>query len=167
MEKCVLLDNLQEENLQWENFLDQIGLSQMETPGVNGAWSMKDMLAHLTGWNRWLVIRMQAASKGEPQPLPPWPADLENDADINAWLYETNRRRSLRDVLDESRLVIQQLLAVIASLPDDVRIEKIEPVYYLVWIGGQRFEAGEFFDHFHDDHEPDVRAWIEREIGGK
>jgi hypothetical protein len=146
MEKCELLDNLQEENLQWEAFLDQIGLPRMETPGVNGAWSIKDMLAHLTGWNRWLVIRMQAASKGEPPPLPPWPADLENDDDINAWLYEINHRRSLRDVLDESRLVLQQLL---------------------VWIGGQRFEAGEFFDHFHDDHEPDVRAWIKRESGGK
>lgn len=164
MEKSELLDKLQEENLQWEALLDQIGLAHMESPGVNGAWSMKDLIIHLTGWNRWLVVRLQAANKGEPPPLPPWPADLEKDDEINIWLYETNRHRTLADVLDESRQVFQQLLAVIASLPDDVRIEVIEPRYYLVWVGGDRFEAGEFFDHFFDDHQPDVRAWMDRTL---
>jgi hypothetical protein len=32
----------------------------------------------------------------------------------------------------------------------------------VVWVNDQRFPAGEFFDHFHDDHEPDVRAWLTR-----
>jgi hypothetical protein len=31
-----------------------------------------------------------------------------------------------------------------------------------VWLNDQRFPAGEFFDHFRDDHEPDVRAWLAR-----
>jgi len=62
-------------------------------------------------------------------------------------------------VLDESHQVFQQLLAVIEGLPDDVQIES---EWRLVWLNGQRFPAGEFFDHFHDDHEPDVRAWLAR-----
>ena len=33
---------------------------------------------------------------------------------------------------------------------------------YLVWVDGERFLTGEFFNHFHDDHEPDVRAWLAR-----
>jgi hypothetical protein len=28
--------------------------------------------------------------------------------------------------------------------------------------GDERYVAGEFFYHFHDDHEPDVLAWLER-----
>jgi hypothetical protein len=163
MEKSELLVKLQEENQEWEAFLDKIGSSNMEKPGVNGAWSFKDLVAHLAGWNQWLVMRMQAASRGETQPLPPWPSTIVKEDDVNAWLYETNHQRSLSDVLDASRQVFAQLLTVIANLPEDVHIETVEPRYYLVWIGGQRFEAGEFFDHFIDDHEPDVRTWMERE----
>jgi hypothetical protein len=66
----------------------------------------------------------------------------------------------VREVLSESCHVYQQLLAFIEGLPDEVRIERIEPVYYLVWVDDQRFATGEFFHHFQDDHEPDVRAWL-------
>ncbi len=65
----------------------------------------------------------------------------------------------MREVLDESHQVFQQLLAVIEGLPDDILIE---PAYHIVRLGGQRFSASEFFDHFHDDHEPDMRAWLAR-----
>ena len=160
MTKSELLDWLQKEYQQWEVFLDQIGAVRMDQPGVNDNWSMKDIVAHLTGWNRWLVARLHAAQRGEPKPPPPWPANLQMDDEINAWIYESNRGRSVREVLEESQQVFQQLFAVVESLPDDVRIERD---WRLVWLGDQRFPAGEFFDHFHDDHEPDIRAWLEQE----
>ena len=160
MKKSELMHWLQEEYQRWEAFLDQIGTARMDQPGVNGDWSMKDVVAHLTGWNRWLVARLQAAGRGEPEPAPPWPAQLRTDDEINAWIYESNRGRALREVLHESHQVFQELLAVIEGLPDEVRIE---PEWHLVWLGDQRFPAGEFFDHFRDDHEPDVRAWLRQE----
>jgi hypothetical protein len=159
MKKSELLNWLQEEYQKWEAFLDQIGPARMDQPGVNGNWSMKDVVAHLTGWNRWLVARLQAAGRREAEPPPPWPADVQTEDEINAWIYESNRGRSVREVLDETRQVHQQLLAVIDSLPDEVRIE---PEWHLVWLDDQRFPVGEFFDHFHDDHEPDLRAWLAR-----
>lgn len=163
MKKPELLDSLQEEYQKWDALLDQIGPTHMEQSGVNGDWSMKDMVAHLTGWNRWLVARLQAARRSQPEPLPPWPAHLQTEDAINAWIYESNRRRSLRQVLDETHQVHQQLIAELESLPDQVRIECIEPKYYLVWVGDERFEVSEFFDHFRDEHEPDVRAWMARQ----
>jgi hypothetical protein len=142
--------------------LDQIGEARMDQPGVAGHWSIKDIVAHLTGWNRKLVASLQAAQHNEPEPPPPWPAHLQTEDEINAWIYESNHGRSVREVLDETHHVFQQLLAVIEGLPDDVRIERIEPAYYLVWVDDKRFLAGEFFDHFRDDHEPDIRAWLAR-----
>jgi hypothetical protein len=162
MKKSKLLKWLQEEHEQWEAFLDQIGPERMEQPGVNGAWSMKDIIAHLTGWNHWLVARLQAAQRSQAEPSPPWPSRLQSEDEINAWIYESSQGRSLREVLDEANQVYQQLRAVIEGLPDDVRIERIEPAYFLVWVNDERFLAGEFFNHFHDDHEPDVRAWLAR-----
>jgi hypothetical protein len=163
MTKSELLDWLREEHQQWEVLLEQIGPARMDQPGVNGSWSMKDLVAHLTGWQPRLIARIQAAQRGEPEPPPPWPAHLQTDDEVNAWIYESNRGRSVRAVLDEAEQVFQQLLAVIEGLPEDVRIEQVHQggrVYHLVGLDGQRFPAGEFFDHFRDDHEPDVRAWL-------
>lgn len=162
MTKSELLNRLREEYQQWEALLDQIGMVRMGQPGVSGYWSMKDLIAHLTDWDRWLVARLQAAQRSEPEPTPPWPANLQTDDEINAWIYESNHRRSVREVLGESREVFQQLLAAIEGLPDDVRIEIVEPAYYLVWVDDKRFPASEFFGHFQDEHESDVRAWLAR-----
>ena len=165
MKKSELLDWLQEKYQQCFPLLDQNGPGHMDQPGVNGDWSMKDIVAHLTGWNHWLVARLRAALHREPEPPPPWPAQLQTEDEINAWIYAANRERPLREVLDETHQVVQQLLAVIESLPHDVRIDEEvwnERSYYLVWVNDERFPAGEFFDHFRDDHEPDVRAWLAR-----
>jgi len=159
MNKSELLNWLQDEYQQWQALLEQIGPERMEQPGVNGHWSIKDLVAHLNGWQPRLIAHLQAAQRGEPEPPSPWSAHLQTVDEINAWIYETNRGRSLREVLDESHQLVQQLLAVIEGLPDEVRIE---PEWRLVWLGDKRYPAGEFFDHFHDDHEPDVRAWLAR-----
>ena len=165
MNKSELVRWLQQQNQQWETLLYAIGPTRMVQPGVNGDWSMKDVVAHLTGWQPRLTASLQAAQRGEPEPPPPWPAHLQTEDEINAWIYESNRGRSLRAVLDETHQVFQQLLAVVEGLPEDVRIDQVhqrDRVYYLVWLNGQRFPVGEFFDHFHDDHEPDIRAWLAR-----
>ena len=166
MKKPDLISWLQEQQRQWEALLEQFGPARMDQPDVAGPWSMKDVVAHLTGWNRHLVARLQAARRGEPDPPPPWPAHLQDEDHINAWIYEANRERPVSEVLDESRQVFQRLLALIECLPEDVRIDTIEASsgreFYLVWIGDKRFPVGEFFDHLRDDHEPDIRAWLER-----
>jgi hypothetical protein len=162
--KSELLNSLQEEYSQWEALLDRIGATRMEQPGVNGIWTMKDMVAHLTGWNRWLFARIGAAQRHEPEPRPPWPENLQAEDDINAWIYASNRQRPLCEVLDESQGILHELFTIIERLPDQVRMDKIEPRYYLVWINGEHFEVGEFFDHFHDDHERDVCVWLEQVI---
>jgi hypothetical protein len=165
MRKSELLNWLQEEYQQWEAFLDQIGPARMDQSGVNGDWSIKDIVAHLTGWQPKLIASIQAAQRGEPEPPPPWPAHLQTEDEINAWIYESNQGRPVREVLDESHQVFLQLLAVVEGLPEDVRIDQVherEKVFHLVWVDDKRFLAGEFFDHFHDDHEPDVSAWLAR-----
>ncbi len=163
MDKHELVDWLKAEYRQFQSLLDEIGTARMALPGVAAHWSVKDILAHLNGWHPTLLGPMQAALRGEPKPPPPWPATLQTDDEINAWIYESGRERPLSELLAETHQQIQQLLAILEALPDDVRIEDVhhqERVYHLVWLGDQRFVVGEFFDHFHDDHEPDIRAWL-------
>lgn len=157
MNRSELLNGLREEYQRWEALLDQIGEARMGQPGVAGHWSIKDIVGHLTGWRRRTVGRLQAAQRGEGEPSPPWPAHLQTDDEINAWIYEANRGRSVREVLDDSHQVFQQLLAAIEGLPDDILSD---PARHLSWWEGQSVSAGDFFGHFHEEHEPDMRAWL-------
>ena len=159
MKKSELLNELQEEYQQWKALLDQIGPARMDLPGVTGHWSIKDIVAHLTGWRRRTVARLQAAQRGEPEPPPYWPAHLQTDDEINAWIYEANYERSVGEVLDESHEVFQQLLTAVEGLPDKVLMDV---QHYLPWLEGNPFSAAAIFSHFHDEHEPDMRAWLAR-----
>lgn len=157
MKKAELLNGLQEENQQWVALLDQIGPARMDQPGVTGDWSIKDIVAHLTGWRRRTVARLQAAQHNEPEPPPPWPAQLQTDDEINAWIYAASQGRAVREVLDQSQQVFEQLLAAIEGLPDEV-LNDVQ--HHLPWLDGHPFNAAEFFAHFHEEHEPEMRAWL-------
>src|SRR3569832_1206714 len=88
MNKTKLLDGVREEYRQWEALLDQIGEARLDQLGAAADWSIKDIVAHLTGWRRRTVARLQAAQRGEGEPPSPWPAHLHPDVDldaINAW----------------------------------------------------------------------------------
>ncbi len=163
MNQPELLSWLRQEQQQWEALLERIGPARMEQPGVNGDWSMKDIVVHLTGWQRKLNAELEAARRGDPKPPPPWPAQLQTEDEINGWIYASSEGRPASEVVDESHLVLQQIIAFIEQLPDDVRLEQVHHEgrdYHLLWLGDRRFQAGEFFDHYHDDHEADVQAWL-------
>lgn len=162
MTKAELIAWLEAEYEQWLALLDEIGRERMDEPGVNGDWSMKDLVAHMSVWQPKLNAAIAAAQNGEPEPPPPWPAHIQTEDEINAWIYETNHDRSVDEVLANSDRTFQQYLDVIRGLPDDVVIDG--PIT-LLHLGDQRFPAGEFFDHFHDDHEQNVLAWLARTEG--
>jgi hypothetical protein len=63
--------------------LNQIGKTHMDQPGAAADWSIKDIIAHLTGWRHRTVARLQAAQRGEGEPPAPWPAHLQNGVDLN------------------------------------------------------------------------------------
>src|SRR5437764_15321959 len=114
--KVQLLTEVRKEEAAWEALLDEIGEAHMTQPEVAGGWSIKDIVAHLTGWRRRSVRRFQALLKHETEFSPPWPPELREDDEINAWIYESNRDRPLADVLRESRDVFQQLVETLDAI---------------------------------------------------
>jgi hypothetical protein len=140
--------------------IQDTGEEHLTQPGVAGEWSIKDIVAHLTGWRRRSVARFQAALRHEPQPAPPWPANLQEDDEINAWIYAANRDRSVSEVLSDSRAVFEQLVETLgafseADLNDPARFPWLEE-------GDFPLTGAIFFAHFHEEHEPDMRAWLEK-----
>jgi hypothetical protein len=156
--KAQLLNDLQDEQARWEALLGDIGEEHMAQPGVAGEWSIKDIVAHLTGWRIRTVERFQAALRHEPSPPPPWPSHLQTDDEINAWIYANNRDRSVSDVLLESRTVFQHLLDTLTAFPE----ADLQDSENFEWLNGESFNGAAFFDHFHEEHEPDMRAWLDQ-----
>ena len=158
MNKSEFLDGLREEYQQWEALLDQIGEARMDQPDVAADWSIKDIVAHLTGWRHRTVARLHAAQRGEPEPPPPWPAHLQTDDEINAWIYASNRDRPLAEILQESDGLFQQLVDALSAFPEAALLEP----HRFGWPDGVQLTGATFFAHFHEEHEPDMRAWLDK-----
>jgi hypothetical protein len=158
LSKAQLVSELKQENADWEALLDAIGEANMTQPEVAGGWSIKDIVAHLTEWRRRTVKRFQSIRNPEVDLTPHWPKELQEDDEINAWIYKANRDRPLTDVLSDSREVIQQLIAAIDALSD----ENLHDPRIVAWLDGDQLTGKVFFGHFHDEHEADMRAWLDR-----
>jgi hypothetical protein len=102
---------------------------------------------------------MQAIRNPNVDLTPHWPKELHEDDEINAWFYEANRDHPLADVLVDSREVIQQLIAAVDAFSDD---DLHDPRIVALLDDGEQLNGRFFFGHFHDEHEPDMRAWLEK-----
>jgi hypothetical protein len=161
LSKKQLLAEMQSEQAAWLALLDEIGEENMTQPEVAGGWSIKDIVAHITGWRRRTVLRFRAALDPTVNMTPDWPAELDEDDEvdeINAWIYKDNRDRPLVDVLNDSREVFQQLVAEVSALSD----EQLNDPQRFPWLEGERITGAFIFGHFHEEHEPDMRAWLDK-----
>jgi hypothetical protein len=160
--KAQLLDDLRHEQDAFEALLDEIGDERM-TQLVAPDWSLKDIIAHLTGWRRRSVARFQAALRHEPHPAPPWPSHLQTDDEITAWIYAANRDKSVADVRRESRETFDQLVETLAAFPE---AELRDPANF-PWLEGEAWNGAAFFGHFHEEHEADMRAALDKMGSGE
>jgi hypothetical protein len=151
---------IEREREAWEALLAEVGEDRMLEPGPMGEWSFKDLIAHLNGWRSRTLQRLEAAAHGQPEPAPPWPAQLQTDDEINDWINETNREKLLGEVIEESRESFARLAEVMQRLPDDA----LSDPHRFPWLEGEALgpviARGEFAAHLHEEHEPDIRRWL-------
>ena len=157
--KAELLAQIDEETAVWERLLAEVGEERMLLPGAGDDWTFKDVMSHLIGWRRRSLARLEAAQQGTAPPPSPWPADLDDEDAINAWIYEQNRERPLADVLAESREQFRRMRELTAAIPEDVLLDPNR----FAWIKGWPLGAVvvNSFLHLHEEHEPTLRAWLQ------
>ncbi|MBF6591715.1 MAG: DinB family protein [Ktedonobacterales bacterium] len=149
---------LRAERTQWNGLLAQISLERMEVPGVEGEWSVKQLVAHLTWYERGVVEgAQQVLSTGTfTRRRPPGLGVDEQNVHIAA----ESRVRSASDVLAEADEVFGQLLAIVETCPEDILNDPRRlglPGDMVPWMG----VANNSYAHYHE-HEPALRAWLER-----
>ena len=155
--KSDFLENLRIARVEWESLLAKVGEANMLRPGVAGEWSVKDIVCHITWFEREMVgmLQAQALIGSDLWELP--------QGQRNAVIFEQNRHRSLQDVLAEARLVNQGLFEALQSLPeedltDPGRFKNMPPD----WSPG-KIIAENSYEHYRA-HAPSIEAWLNRNL---
>jgi hypothetical protein len=122
-------------------------------PGPQEDWSVKDLVAHVSWWERFILSRVSQLIKGEASE----PAE-EQDV-LNARVYDLYKDSPLDEVLAAFQGNWPKLEALISSLSDE---QLNTPAYYRTYDGVALLpilRAGTF-GHY-PSHMADLRAYVE------
>lgn len=155
MNKAELLDAIQIERARWEALLAELDEEQMIQPGVAGAWSVKDIVAHIS-WHEHEMVGMLQARALVGSDL--WEIP---QGERNAVIFEENQDRPLRDVLAEAQAVFPRFLESVRPLAEEDLLDPHRfqgmPAEWQPW----QVIASNSYEHY-EHHTQDVRAWLDQ-----
>lgn len=127
----------------------------MTAPGVCGDWSVKDILAHITWHEQEMFnVALKRALVGSDL----WNVSLELR---NKTIYEENRDRGLKDVLDDFKVVFESMMDAMETLTDEDLLDASHfaemPPNWKPW----EVIASNTYEHY-DDHLAGLAAWQEK-----
>jgi hypothetical protein len=153
MNKSELVTALTNSRKELQTVLDDLSELEMIETGVEGHWSVKDILAHLTAWEAEMVkLLVQARNTKRP-------AYLALTNSINDQLYEENKDRPLDRVLADFHGVRKHILRQVDGYTDK---ELTTPNFYK-WLEGKtlaQYIASETLDH-EAVHTANIKQWLE------
>lgn len=159
--KSTALRRIDDEQAHWQELVAEVGDDRMDEPGPMGDWTFRDLVTHLTGWREYSISRLEAVVRGEADAPFPWPTVLTSDDEINAWLRDTAARQSLTEVLSAHDSTFDRLREAVEAMPDDTLADAGSFPWMEGESAGDVIVSGRYFAHWHEEHEPAVRAWLD------
>lgn len=105
---------------------------RMCTPGPDG-WSVKDVLAHLADWERFLLLnQFQEHSPHEALQVDEIMLERPDFDELNATLFERNRDRPIADVLVDLHQTHSQLLVALEQMSDSDLTKPVDAIFKAV-----------------------------------
>ena len=161
MTKAKLLLELRSARAQWDTLIEQVaaqrGRAAMVEAGAAGTWSVRDLIAHLTSYDRWFVNAAEAQLRGEP-PSTDGTEWMDWD-ERNAIHHQRTLHLSLGDVMRDSRETYARLVEMVEMLSEAFLIEPQQPPGvpqpFVVW----EQLRGNTYDHYRL-HMGNVRVWL-------
>ena len=154
MNKEEVITRIKTERIRWSDIVAQMDDDMMLKPGVEGHWSVKDILAHVVWYEREIVgvLSARALVGSDLWALPP--------DERNAGVYEETKNMTLEEVRAESARVFPQLLEQLEALPEDVYGDPScfsgMPAEWEPWF----IIAGSTFNHYLD-HTESIKQMLE------
>src|SRR5688572_11623025 len=98
-----ILAALREQFNSWEKLLESLSEKQITAPRFDLDWSIKDVIAHLWGWQQISIARTEAGVTDREPEFPEWIGDVgedweENADQTNARIYEINHKKPWAEI---------------------------------------------------------------------
>jgi hypothetical protein len=158
-DKEFLLDHLDATRKKLEDLLPQIDPQKEIYPG----WTIKDMLAHITGWDDATIDSLRAHVAGR---TPATPADRGID-EYNIRTVTSRKDLDYSHVLNEWRLTRQVMRTIVEQMPEEKFFEPLVAPWGEK--GSVTYLVETFRDH-EEEHFQDIRDWLknpEKPLGKK
>lgn len=159
IDKDQLIRDIEAERAQLDALLARLSPDEMVIPGVNGEWSVKDALAHISDWEQRFIGWYRAQLRGE-TPIVPGPGLTWKDLDaLNQSIYERHRDRTLDDVLAEYSRSYAEMRAVVEDIP----AADLNVIGLYDWLGDENtlgdYVAANSSTHY-AQHRADLERWL-------
>ena len=165
-DKAQLMARIGRSRARLEATVGRLSDAELEAPGPDGGWSVKDHLAHLAAWEGSLLALLEGRSRAAVIGVDEVTYRQTDEAGLNALIYERNRDRPLPEVLADFRQAHERVLAVLDRMTlDDLlkpysHYQPDDPPFNANPVAG--WVRGNTEAHF-DDH----TAWIEKLIAAR
>jgi SAM-dependent methyltransferase len=138
---------------------------QASTPWTDDGRTMKEIIGHIIGWERWTSVALREIAAGSREPgimsLSGYPVGISRYGSIDAFngaRMAEARERPWADVLDESAAIFDELLATIEATPASA-LANTAPFYWPD-IGGT-VPCGLYLlmlaaHHYQEEHLPEI-----------
>ncbi len=156
--KQALLDAIRAEGGRLAAVISSIEPGMLTEPGVFDAWSVKDIIAHITSWEQRLCGWIETWRRGEkverPEPGANW--GLGEVDRVNQRDYAAKRDMSLDDVLTEATAARARVVALVEGIDERDLTEKSADWdnVELSWIVRANT------DEHYAEHRAEIEAWI-------
>jgi hypothetical protein len=158
--KSTLLEVIHSEWARLESLLEGLTDAQMVEIGVEATWSIKDILAHITAWEKLAMDRIHAAQTGDDLQYPIIAGDNFVD-EFNARTYTTHKDQLLLEVLAEFRATHRDFVVQIEALDENCLQKKLN----FDWSGNLTYQVMISANtHWHYiEHADAIEKWLENQ----
>jgi len=141
---------------EFDSLIRRIPPSRMTFRAARGEWSVKDIVAHVNSYDRWLGLGLALRAQKPPDL---WIEDIPLD-DFNHRLFQENRDLPLDEVLRESRELWEDILEESQARPEEYlfSVQSVPGVPYT--FKPCEMLKSESYGHYLD-HVPALKSWLE------
>jgi len=156
-------DLIERINRAWstlEGALAGSGEEALTTPGGDG-WSVKDHLAHIEGWERYLLALLERRSPSTALGIDLATYRSTEDDPLNELIREPTKEQPLSQVRADLRRTHERLLVVVAALPEG-DLERLAAHYQPEELADDTDSIAVWIAHICDEHLRQHIDWIQR-----
>lgn len=113
-----LLQAIKEERKNLERSLKGLSPNDMMMSPAPGEWSIQDIMAHITAWERTCLDWYSAAIRGDKVDIPDWSKPGIVD-EINLGIYKRNKDRWLKEIKKEFKNSYKVFYKTVKSMSEE------------------------------------------------